>query len=135
MDNQGYWDIYKNINIPLPKNSTIPHNQLDAHCQQILRHINLFSTDLPKDHIETARYTYYALYTYVNTNSSKVLKVLKNTGLDEDTIIVFTGDHGDILGERGLWYKMAWFENSSRVPMLFHAPKKFTPKRVSDLYG
>jgi choline-sulfatase len=61
-----------------------------------------------------------------------LLKTLENTGLDENTIICFTGDHGDMLGERGLWYKMTWFENSARVPMLFYAPKLFEPKRIKE---
>lgn len=58
--------------------------------------------------------------------------MLEKTGLVDNTIIVFTGDHGDMLGERGLWYKMTWFENSARVPMIFHAPKYFAPERVPE---
>ena len=43
-------------------------------------------------------------------------------GLADDTVILVTSDHGDMLGERGLWYKMAPFEGSIRVPLLVHAP-------------
>ncbi|KAJ5403837.1 Choline-sulfatase [Penicillium cosmopolitanum] len=68
-------------------------------------------------------------------NWPKLLKLIKNTGLEKDTIIAFTDDHGDIFSERSLWYKTAWFENPSRVPMLFRAPKKFAPNCVSGLYG
>jgi choline-sulfatase len=127
-----FWDLYEDVEIPLPKNGAIPHDQQDAHSQRVLKCIDLFGKEMPDERIRAARRAYYAACTYVDTNIGKLLKVLKDTGLDEDTIIVFTGDHGDMLGERGLWYKMTWFENSARVPMLFHAPKKFAPKRVSE---
>ena len=127
-----FWDLYEDVEIPLPKNGAIPHDQQDPHSQRVLKCIDLFGKEMPDERIRAARRAYYAACTYVDTNIGKLLKVLQETGLDENTIIVFTGDHGDMLGERGLWYKMTWFENSARVPMLFHAPKRFSPKRISE---
>ncbi|KAJ5884691.1 hypothetical protein N7495_009201 [Penicillium taxi] len=127
-----FWDMYEDVDIPLPKNGKIPQDQLDPHSQRILKCIDLWGKEMPDDRIRAARRSYFAACTYVDTNIGKLLRVLKNTGLDENTIIVFTGDHGDMLGERGLWYKMSWYENSARVPFLFHYPKKFAAKRVSE---
>ena len=58
-------------------------------------------------------------------------RTLEAGGLLDRTLIVFTSDHGDFLGERGLWYKMHWFEMTARVPQLIHAPKRFAAARVS----
>jgi choline-sulfatase len=55
---------------------------------------------------------------------------LERTGLRNNTIILFISDHGEMLGERGLWYKMSFFEWSARVPIVFHAPGRFAPRRV-----
>lgn len=127
-----FWDMYEDVDIPLPKNGNVPDDQQDPHSQRVLKCIDLWGKEMPEDRIRAARRSYYAACTYVDTNIGKLLKVLENTGLDENTIICFTGDHGDMLGERGLWYKMTWFENSARVPMLFYAPKLFEPKRIKE---
>lgn len=52
--------------------------------------------------------------------------------MERDTIVIVLADHGDMLGERGLWYKMSFFENSTRIPLIVHCPKRFEPKRVAD---
>ena len=46
--------------------------------------------------------------------------------------MVVLADHGDMLGERGLWYKMNFFEGSARVPLIVHHPKRFAPRRVAE---
>jgi choline-sulfatase len=51
-----------------------------------------------------------------------VLTALRDSGLAERTTVLFTADHGEMLGERGLWYKMSFLEQSSRVPLIVHRP-------------
>lgn len=127
-----FWDMYEDVEIPLPETSAIPHDQQDPHSQRVLKCIDLWGKEMPEERIKAARRAYYAACTYVDTQIGKLLSVLDNCGLRDDTIVVFTGDHGDMLGERGLWYKMVWYENSARVPFIVHAPKRFAPKRVPE---
>jgi choline-sulfatase len=63
---------------------------------------------------------------------SQLLAALDATGLRENTVVVFVSDHGEMLGERGLWYKMNFFEWSARVPILFQTPARFEPRRVAE---
>jgi choline-sulfatase len=51
-----------------------------------------------------------------------VLTALRDSGLAERTTVLFTADHGEMLGERGLWYKMSFFEQSARVPLIVRRP-------------
>ncbi|KAF9886885.1 hypothetical protein FE257_011008 [Aspergillus nanangensis] len=125
-----FWDLYEDVEIPLPTHGAIPQDQQDPHSQRVLKCIDLWGKEMPEERIKAARRAYYAACTYVDTNVGKLLKVLEDCGMRDDTIIVFTGDHGDMLGERGLWYKMNWYENSARVPMIVHAPKRFASRRV-----
>jgi choline-sulfatase len=67
----------------------------------------------------------------VDEKIGEMLRTLSECGLDQNTIVVFSGDHGDMLGERSLWYKMHWFEMAARVPLLVHAPGRFAPRRVA----
>ena len=62
----------------------------------------------------------------------ELLDALETCGFAENTIVVFTSDHGDMLGERGLWFKMNFFEGSARVPLMIAAPGRFAPRSVSD---
>ena len=56
---------------------------------------------------------------------ARLIDTLDALGVADDTVVVLLADHGDMLGERGLWYKMNFFEGSARVPMIVHAPKRF----------
>ncbi|MGE8504775.1 MAG: choline-sulfatase [Pseudomonas sp.] len=125
-----YWDRYEGVDIPLP-HQHIDQAEQDPHSQRLLKVIDLWDKPLPEDKIRDARRAYFGACSYIDDNIGKLLKTLEECGLADDTLIVFSGDHGDMLGERGLWYKMHWFEMSARVPLLVHAPKRFAAHRVS----
>ncbi|GGM10655.1 choline-sulfatase [Pseudomonas asuensis] len=125
-----FWDLYEETDIALPS-VTLEQSEQDPHSQRLLKVVDLWDKPLPEQKVRDARRAYYGACSYVDANIGKLLKTLDECGLADDTIIVFSGDHGDMLGERGLWYKMHWFEMSARVPLIVHAPKHFAARHVS----
>jgi choline-sulfatase len=69
-----------------------------------------------------ARTAYYGLVHRLDAMIGDVLACLRECGLDENTLVVYTTDHGDQLGERGLWWKHTLFEDSVRVPLILRWP-------------
>ncbi|KAL8807858.1 MAG: hypothetical protein Q9200_004522 [Gallowayella weberi] len=124
-----YWDRYENEEIPLPE-VAIPDEEQDPHSLRLLHVEGLKDEKPPDEAILRARRAYFGAVSYVDDNVGRLLEVLEECGMDKDTIVIFSADHGDMLGERGLWYKMSWFEGSSRVPLLVSYPPRFAPKTI-----
>ena len=127
----AYYDLYRDEDIPMPEHTFAQEDQ-DPHSQRILKVIDLWDKPMSEEAIRRARRAYFGSCSYVDAKIGELLKTLKDCGLAEDTIIVFSGDHGDMLGERGLWYKMNWFEMSARVPMIVHAPARYKAGRIAN---
>lgn len=104
---------------------------LDTHSKRLMKVCDLWDQDFTDEQIKRAKRAYYGSVSYVDDCIGKLLATLDEAGLAENTIVIFSGDHGDMLGERGLWYKMSYFESSVRVPLLINYPKWFAPHRVS----
>ncbi|KAK6415513.1 hypothetical protein LTR81_010855 [Elasticomyces elasticus] len=126
---QKFWDMYEDVEIDMPKVS-IPKDQLDSHSKRLQHVCDLEGYEFTDDQIKRAKRAYYGAVSYVDDCIGRLLETLKQCGLDENTIVIFSGDHGDMLGERGLWYKMSYFESSVRVPMLWSYPKMWHPHHV-----
>jgi arylsulfatase A-like enzyme len=75
---------------------------------------------------------YYAAMTAVDEQVGRLLKALDGSGRSEDTIVVFTSDHGDMLGSHGQRLKRKPWEESIRVPGILRYPAKVKPGRISD---
>lgn len=71
---------------------------------------------------------YFACVNGVDEQIGRVITHLKQTGLYENTIIVFTSDHGEMLGSQGLMHKNVWFSEAMEIPLIVHYPKSIKPK-------
>ena len=125
-----YWDLYENSPALEPAIAAIPFEAQDPHAQRLMQACDYTQFDITADNIRRARQGYLANISYVDDKIGEILEVLQATRMLDDTIIVFTSDHGDMLGERGLWFKMNFFEGSARVPLMI-AGRGIQPQLVT----
>ena len=114
-----YWDLYENCSHLLPEVSKISYENHDAHSKRIFDANDWRSYEIDDVMIERSRRAYFANISYLDDQIGELLKTLEET--DQEAIIIFVSDHGDMLGERGLWFKMSFFEGSARVPLMISA--------------
>jgi len=124
-----YWDLYADCNHLMPQVPTIPYVKQDPHAKRLLDANDWQSFDITPEHIRCARRAYFANISYLDDKIGEVLTALEATG--QEAIILFVSDHGDMLGERGLWFKMSFFEGSARVPLMISAAA-LQPQLVTD---
>ena len=115
-----YWDLYSDDEVDMPE--SLPLDQHDPFSKRVMDGIEASTVPLTDEEIRRARRAYLANVSYFDSKVGAIVRALEDTGEIDKTLIIVTADHGDMLGERGLWYKMTFFENSSRVPMIFAGP-------------
>jgi choline-sulfatase len=126
---QAYWDRYADANIEMPR-VKVPLERLDPHSRR-LRHVcGLDLQPISDAQIRAARRAYYGAVSYVDDQIGLLMSTLADARLADDTIVLLLADHGDMLGERGLWYKMNFFEPACRIPLVVYAPQRFAATRV-----
>jgi choline-sulfatase len=118
-----YWNRYDDVAIDPPAR---PHAGEDPSTRRLRAMVDAERIAVSDEQVLRARRGYYGAISLVDDHVGKIVDALP-----ENSVVVFTSDHGDMLGERGLWYKMAPFEPSIRVPLIVHAPQRFGPRRVA----
>jgi len=127
---QEYWDRYRHEDIPMPTygyDASVAHPH-EERLRQVCAMNDVAITD---DKVRDARHAYLGAVSFVDDHLARLLEILRVSGRLENTVVILTSDHGDMQGERGLWYKMSFFEGSARVPLVVSAPGRFAPARVS----
>ena len=127
---QQYWDLYQNVEIAPP--SVPRQSDPDPHTARLEKVIDLDAVDVSEAEIVNARRAYYGNVSYVDEWVGRLRAALDDCGLAQDTTILFISDHGDMLGEYGLWYKMSFREWSNRIPLIVHQPSRFGARRVAN---
>lgn len=100
----------------------------DPHSRRLFDANDWRSYDITEDDIARARRAYFANISYLDDKIGEILRVLENTR--QEAIVLFLSDRGDMPGERGLWFKMSFFEGSARVPLMISAPG-MAPGRIA----
>jgi choline-sulfatase len=127
-----YWDRYDPEAIDPPTVPAVPWSEADPYSRRLRQMIGIDEAELSDEQVRTARHGYYAAISYVDERIGELLAALRDAGLDDDTTVLLTSDHGEMLGERGLWYKMSFFEPSVRVPLIVAAPGLIAPGRRAE---
>lgn len=134
-----YFERYKKSQIDVPQSDAAYLTTIPQGAARTIR-AKKNQINLDEDTAKTVIQAYYASNTFVDAQVGKILNTLKETGLDRNTIVVFTSDHGYHMGEHGHYQKMTLFDNATRVPLLLSGPgipkdSRFeTPVELIDLY-
>jgi choline-sulfatase len=121
-----YWDVYEDCPALEPEVGFIPIEEQDPHSQRLYLASDYPSYDITPEQVRRSRRGYFANISYLDDKVGELISVLGRTRMLDDTVILFCSDHGEMLGERGLWFKMCFYEGSARVPLMI-AGKRIEP--------
>ncbi len=126
-----FFDLYKPDDVGMP----FCYAGEDRPDHPAIRHLTAWS-DYDKHfhddaHVVEARQAYYGLCSYIDHLVGELLETLEENGLSERTTILFTSDHGEMLGNHGIWTKMNMYEDSVGIPLIMAGPGIPEAKRVS----
>ena len=127
---QRYWDRYEGVEIPMPEVKA-GEVEADPHTLRLREACAMERATITDEHVRRARRAYLGNISYVDDWTGTLIDTLAALQLADDTVVVLLADHGDMLGERGLWYKMNFFEASARIPLVVHSPSRFAARRVA----
>jgi choline-sulfatase len=116
---RGDYDLYRG-RVPLPAHP-------EAYSDRLHPHFRAWRTQcgievVSDEETLRARTAYWALVTRLDALIGEILEALRGNGLEENTLILYSSDHGEQLGEHGLWWKQTFYEDSVKVPAILSWP-------------
>jgi arylsulfatase A-like enzyme len=115
---EPYFSMYDPTQMPLPK---LPSNAKAARAAVRDRQRRHYVHDEQMMRVMSAKY--YGAITHVDRHVGQLLAELETLGMADNTLVLFTADHGNMLGDKGRWFKGLQYEGSARIPLLWRGPK------------
>jgi len=116
-----YFDMYNMDDFDIPESDEEYLKTIPMPAARSIREKKV-QNNLDKDLAKEIKHAYYATTSFVDAQIGRVLDKLEETGLDKNTIVILTSDHGYHLGEHGHWQKRTLFNHATRVPLIFSGP-------------
>ena len=117
----AFFQLYEDADLPPPRqyaeDERPRHPVIDA-----LRTASNYDTGFDAERVRIARQAYYGLCSFMDDNLGKIVQAIAESGQSETTRIVYSSDHGDNIGHRGLWGKSVMYEDSVAVPLIAAGP-------------
>lgn len=121
----GYEDLYNNADFPEALSSTTATSPASEE--------NRLLGDIPtKSMGRRMREAYYSMISHVDRQVGRILDVLDETGLSDNTLVIFTSDHGELLGDYDLYQKWLPYDSCARIPMILKWPGKISSGTRND---
>jgi len=118
-----YWELYREAEMPLPHYPADMDARYSEFDRAFIRWYGLDRKSIrDRDHLVAMRRGFAALSHYIDDKLGELIDVLDETGLRDNTIVVFTSDHGEMLGEKGLIQKRSFYDWSARIPLVVEGP-------------
>jgi len=130
---QRYWDLYGEQEVPLPELRKDYMERHFAHSRWLREAMHLDEA-VPDDVVRRARHAAMGRVSLIDDYLDRILTLLQRLGMADKTYVVYTSDHGDNMGEHGLWFKQSTYEWSSRVPLLISRPGILS-RRIAEAAG
>ena len=124
------WDYYIN-RVTVPQIPPGYLQRLHPAMQQLRKALHL--ENISPEQARAARAGYYGLVTVLDQHIGRILEELERHDFARNTIVIYTSDHGDSMGENGLWWKMNMFEGSVTVPLIASSPQRWRPAVRSEI--
>ena len=125
-----FYDLYAGADLPRPRQyeeGDRPHHPVIAHYRATWNYDDFFDAE----RLAVGLKAYYGLCSFLDFQIGRILTALDESGFGDDTVVIYTSDHGESLGNRGLWGKAVMYEESSGVPLLISGPGVAPGKRCS----
>ncbi|MBM7551548.1 choline-sulfatase [Thalassobacillus pellis] len=126
-----YWRMYEDADIPMPEIPEGPLDDMHPFNQWIQKHHERDICKLTEEEIHKNRRAYYGMVTYFDDKVGQIVRELERLEMMDNTIIMVTSDHGEMLGEHGMWFKRTFYDPAAKVPLIISRPGMFPQgKRV-----